>query len=83
VSSRLTHAVATEVEGDLIQPRGELGLPPEVAEAPEGLEKRLLTEVTGLVVRAQYPVDGPLDLPLPAVNECVERGDIAPLEGRY
>src|SRR5207247_8996017 len=74
------HAVPADVEGDLVEPRRETSFLLERPEAAIGLEQRLLAQVTHVFSGSHQPVDGPLDLSLPAADEHVEGRRVPILE---
>jgi hypothetical protein len=76
-----TQPIPRQIEGDLIEPRGESRFALERREAPEGLEERFLTNVLSLFFRTHHPVDCPADLALPAVHQDVE-GRVLEFAGR-
>ena len=75
------HPVAAQVEGDLVEPRRKPRLPLERAQSPIGLEEGLLAQVAGIVLGADEPVDGSLDLAVPTQDEQIE-GRPVPGEAR-
>ena len=48
------------VQGDAVQPGRKLRLAPEVADAGPCLDKRILKQVIGIIVRKHYPADLPI-----------------------
>ena len=46
----LVQEVQAFVEGDAVEPRGKLGISPEIVQVGPGLDERVLQQVVGIVV---------------------------------
>ena len=73
----LPHPVAAEVDGDPIEPRGELGLPAEAGERTERPQERFLAHVSRILFAPDRAVRKGKDGPFPSQDELVEAVGVA------
>ena len=69
--------VATQVEGDAVEPGREFRLPLEATKRAERAKEGLLTHVARVFFPANHPVGEGVDRPLPTQHELVETVQIS------
>ena len=69
----LVQEVQAFVEGDAVEPRGKLGISPEIVQVGPGLDERVLQQVVGIVVRNHHASYLPVQLFAVGLHNPFER----------